>query len=103
MADYTWMKQRIRSWSYEECKAEAAKYENRIQFKNATPGAYHKSREKGWLEEFFPIPHRRKLDYDTCKQLVSHYQSIRDLHRGDRSLYKTLKEKGWLDDFFTEK
>ena len=48
------MKQHIRSWSYEACKLEACKYERRTQFKKAFPGAYHKAREKGWLDDFFP-------------------------------------------------
>ena len=94
------MKQHIRSWSYEACKLEASRHDSKVQFKNAMPGAYKKAREKGWIDEFFPVSIRRRLDYDTCKQLASHYQSIRDLHRSDRSLYKTLKKKGWLDDFF---
>lgn len=42
------------SWSYETCKAEAAKYKRRSYFKASAPGAYKKSRTNGWLDEFFP-------------------------------------------------
>jgi hypothetical protein len=48
------MIQHLHSWSYEACKCEANKYEKRGQFKRAMPGAYKKSREKGWLDDFFP-------------------------------------------------
>ena len=42
------------SWTYETCKAEAAKYEKRSHFKAGAPGAYKKSRTNGWLDEYFP-------------------------------------------------
>ena len=47
------------SWTYETCKAEAAKYEKRSQFKAGAPGAYTKSKKNGWLDEFFPKNSRK--------------------------------------------
>ena len=52
--DYTWFKPLTNFWTYEACKAEAAKYEKRGKFKKGCIGAYRKSRINGWLDEFFP-------------------------------------------------
>lgn len=57
LKDYTWFKDYSKPhgyWTYDACKAEAAKYEKRNQFKEAQPGAYTKSRINGWLDDFFP-------------------------------------------------
>ena len=55
--DYTWFvifSKPSGYWNFEKCKAEASKYETRMQFKKGMPGAYNKSRQNGWLDEFFP-------------------------------------------------
>ena len=57
LKDYTWFKDYSKPhgyWTYDACKAEAAKYEKRNQFKEAQPGAYTKSRINGLLDDFFP-------------------------------------------------
>lgn len=41
-------------WTYEKCKQEASKYRNRSEFKLLSAYACRKSREAGWLDEFFP-------------------------------------------------
>jgi len=46
--------ERLRLWTREKCFIEAKKYFNRGDFKKGQPGAYTKSRVKGWLDEFLP-------------------------------------------------
>lgn len=41
-------------WTYELCKAEAAKYTTRGKFSIESNGAYMKAAKMGWLDEFFP-------------------------------------------------
>ena len=37
-------------WSFENCKNEALKYNNRTNFQKSNPGAYHSARKNKWLE-----------------------------------------------------
>jgi hypothetical protein len=41
-------------WTKERCKEEAKKYNTRNEFRKGSSGAYQKSIDKGWLDEFFP-------------------------------------------------
>ena len=41
-------------WTYEKCKLEASKYRSRSEFKLRNAYACRRSREAGWLDEFFP-------------------------------------------------
>ena len=56
-SEYTWFKKLTKSWDYETCKAEAVKYNNRMQFRAGASGAYTKSRINGWLDDFYPKKH----------------------------------------------
>jgi hypothetical protein len=38
-------------WTYENCKEEALKYNNRTVFQKSKPGAYHSARKHNWLNE----------------------------------------------------
>ena len=58
---YTWLKSKVTPhshWTHENCAAEAAKYESRIEFRACSPGAYTVSNENRWLDEFFPAKKR---------------------------------------------
>ena len=41
-------------WTYDTCKKEALKYNNRIDFQKGSSRAYELSRINKWLDEFFP-------------------------------------------------
>ena len=78
------------------------KYPNRNEFGKHSHGAYKRSLQEGWLDDFYPNPLRRLLDYETCKRLASQYSTPFELLKADRSLHGTIKKKGWMKDFFPE-
>jgi hypothetical protein len=41
-------------WTYDNCKEESLKYENRSQFKKLSNGAFDSSKRNNWLDDFYP-------------------------------------------------
>ena len=105
LESYDWLayNKLLKEWDYESCKKEAMKYPNRNEFGKRSHGAYKRSLQEGWLDDFYPNPLRRFLDYETCKRLASQYSTPLELLKADKSLHGTIKKKGWMKDFFPEK
>lgn len=86
----------IGKWTYEACKAEAAKYSRRIDFQH-NKGAYTASLKNGWLDDWF---YKKRWTYEDCQEEAKKYSSRDKFRIGNPSAYYASVKRGWLDDWF---
>jgi len=91
----------INYWTYENCKVEALKYHNRVDFRIKSSGAYYSSRKNGWLEEICShIINKKKTSnywtYDKCKEEALKYKTTNEFKLNSVGAYGSSKRNGWM-------
>ena len=106
--DYTWfveIKKPNGYWTYEHCYKEAKKYKTRGEFQKNCKGAYNRSRQNGWINDYtwfvdgneIASKERIKWTYDTCMNDAKKYKKIRDFAKGNSRAYEVARQHGWID------
>ena len=87
-------------------KAEAAKFENRVDYCKGSSASYQWSRKNDWLDEFFPES-VMKIFRGTSKEVnrveAAKYETSSEYHKGSSGSAKWSGEKRWMNDFFPAK
>ena len=93
-------------WTYEKCKEEALKYDNKTEFQNMSGSAYNSVRKNGWFDD---VCNHMKIkqakagywnNYELCKNESYKYKNRSSFEHGNFSAYKYSKENGWLNEFY---
>ncbi len=88
---------------YDYCKKISLNYKTRRELFLGNESAYLKSRENGWLVEFFLENKYRPYGFwnrENCIIECKKYSSRYELRANDKSLYTILIKNNWLDEFF---
>jgi predicted GIY-YIG superfamily endonuclease len=83
-------------WTYEKCKEEALKYNNKSEFRKKCISALSAIRRNKWFELFNNmqcIKPKGYWTYDRCKEEAIKYSNLSDLF--GTSLYKIIKQNKW--------
>lgn len=114
MGEFAWLKDgrgcakpHPTKWSYEACREEAKKYETRSDFMRGNESAYHKAREKGWIEDYnwFVDGNRRnaqrntKWTYEACLELAKQCRGVSELIKKGYGAYDAARKHGWLKKY----
>ena len=90
-------------WTEEVCREEALKYTSRKDFRRMCKGAYDKSKEMGWLDDYTWLS-RQKLqsewNYESCKIEAKKYGNKFEFQKKSYGAYKRSLQEGWLEDFY---
>lgn len=95
--------------TYDFCKAEAKKYNERLRFFEGNASAYTKAHQNGWLDDIckhmLPVSVTRsrgkvKWTYETCKAEAKKYNTRNNFQLGNQRAYKVSCQNKWMDDFF---
>ena len=98
--------------TYDFCKAEAKKYNERKKFFDGNSSVYIKAQQNGWLDDIckhmLPVSVTRsrgkvKWIYETCKVEATKYNTRNNFQLGSQPAYKVSRVNKWLDDFFPKK
>ena len=88
-------------WTFEACKAEAAKYKHRKDFDNACTSAYQRAQANGWLDEICAHMDRKGAPW-TVKQNVldaaKAFKSRSDFAKVEGRAYAQAIANGWLEE-----
>lgn len=90
-------------WTYENCKEEALKYENRNDFKLKSNGAYASSRRNGWLDGVCShiinnINPRNFWTYERCKEEALKYETRSEFQHKCGSGYVRARVNNYLNN-----
>lgn len=95
-------------WTFEMCKVEADKYNDRCEFQYNSGSAYVRARVNGWLDEICshmnkpsskPISEYTK---DECNVEAKKYKTRKEFYSNSWSYYEASKRSGWLDEICNE-
>lgn len=90
----------IQKWTYDECKKEAAKYENRNKMKLANQSAYQVCLRKGYLNDFFGKSKKKPKGwwdvFEHCQEEASKYKNAKELSVKCGAAYQHAKKNGWI-------
>ena len=88
-------------WTFEACRAEAAKHQHRKDFDNACTSAYQRARQNGWLDEICAHMDRKGAPW-TIKQNVldvaKTFQTRKVFAREAGAAYRQAISNGWLEE-----
>jgi hypothetical protein len=90
-------------WSYDKCKEEALKYNNRTEFNKNSHYCYIISYKNGWLDEIcfhmdFIRYSRNYWSYDKCKEEALKYNTRNKFFNAHNNAYNSALKNGWLDE-----
>jgi hypothetical protein len=88
-------------WSYEMCKSESLKYNNRNEFKKKCSSAYNIIMKYKWLELIEPLLTTKPNGYWTkemCKKEALKYNSRTNFRNNSVSAYTISRKNLWLDE-----
>ena len=90
-------------WTYERCKEEALKYNNKSLFQKECVQAYYKSLKNNWLGDIcshMKNPQKPKgyWTYERCKEEALKYKNRYDFNRNSMGAYNRAIKSKWLDD-----
>lgn len=89
-------------WTKENCKAEAAKYNNKSDFRRLSSSAYVATKRNGWMKELclHMVSLKKHPDgtitKEYCKKLASKYDTKSEFQKNNQSVYNKALKKGWL-------
>lgn len=88
-------------WTYKACYDEALKYTSRGDFKKGCVGAYDKSRNMGWIDEYtwFAPVSNKKYTYDEVKAIADGCSTLAEFTKNHVGAYEAALKNGWLKDF----
>ena len=105
LKDYSWFAVLKREWDKETCLKEAQKYKTRGDFCKGCFGAYNKSLNEGWIDEFTWLRSRQTRpvgywdNYEHCYEEAKKYKNRRAFMKGCSGAYTKAWKNGWLDDY----
>lgn len=93
-----------KTFTYDECKNIAAKYNSRKVFERGDGAAYRFSKQHGWFEDICshmtrPKPINVKWTFDKCKEEAAKYDTrigFKSVCSG--SAYHAARKNGWLEE-----
>ncbi|MFB9862468.1 hypothetical protein [Rufibacter immobilis] len=88
-------------WNYETCKEAAGSCSGRGDFKSKCNRAYRLSREKGWLDDFYPKNLNKPPFYWTlerCREKALLCDTRFEFKKKFVSAYSSAQLNGWLDE-----
>jgi len=91
-------------WSKKKCFEEGKKYKTRSEFQKNASHAFHKSKEKGWLDEmtWFPTNRTHPNGYwrnkENFMEEAKKYKSKKELERNNLSAYMAGYRYGYFED-----
>lgn len=89
-------------WTYEACKAEAAKYRTKEEFKKNSVGAHNASRREGWIKDFLfdevKLPNGYWDILENCQKEALKYKNFKDMTlNGAASCYNSIRKHKWQE------
>jgi superfamily II DNA or RNA helicase len=90
-------------WTYERCKEEALKYNNRTEFIKGSSGARAAAKNNGWLDDICSHMVEGKKQngywtYESCKEEALKYNTRSEFKKGFGGAWGSAEKNGWLDD-----
>ncbi len=90
-------------WTKELVIIEALKYNNKLEFRKKSGGAYCRAEKNGYLKEVCQhmIPYSStKWSLETCEPIAKQYASREDLKKNNFAFYRVIVNRKWLTYFF---
>lgn len=88
--------------THELCKEIASQYPNAKTLERADQAVCNKSRQKGWLKEFYPDMGPRIMNETVCRESAKHFNTRTEWHEGDRAAWDYAKEHDLMDELFPD-
>lgn len=88
--------------THELCKEIASQYPNAKALERADQAVCNKSRQKGWLKEFYPDMGPRIMNETVCRESAKHFNTRTEWHEGDRAAWDYAKEHDLMDELFPD-
>ena len=87
-------------WTYNECKLDALKYNDRTSFMRKSPGAYKSASKNKWLDEICShmIIKNMKWTYDICRLEALKYKTRNEFKNKSCGAYTFSYRNGFLED-----
>jgi predicted GIY-YIG superfamily endonuclease len=87
-------------WTFERCKEEALKYDNKTNFILYSNGAYYAARKHGWLDEIcshmvFIIRPKNYWTFERCKEEALKYDTRKELLTNNNCAYNAIIRNKW--------
>lgn len=102
---FTWLKYSSRNkkgyWTYERCKEESLKYDNKSDFRLKSYNAYEAAIRNGWLYKLFP--NQKKYNYEDCYKEAKKYETKKEFRKNNLKLYQAAVRYKWIDILFPKK
>ena len=92
-------------YNYDQCLAEAKKYQYYNDFRAQSHQHYYVARKRGWIKEYTwlirePIvPYNKKWNYDTCYAEALKYKTRSAFGKDGKGAYDVARRNGWLVDY----
>lgn len=89
-----------RTWTYDNLKQEANKYDNVGDFKNKSHSAYVSAQKYGYFDELTKHMSRKTKTYNEyeIKNVASKYSNFTDFYNNEKSIYHAARKLGIIDD-----
>ena len=92
-------------WTFEDCKAEAAKYPSRVEYYRKSRRSYDAAKRNGWLSEFvFEVApktpgRKKKLTKDYVESVAKSCSTLKEFRKKSMGAYIAACKNGWLSDY----
>ncbi len=87
-------------WILEKCKASAAQYNTRGEWKKGELNAYNAARRNGWLDVC--CEHMEAVleswTLEKCREIAKKFKTRAEWHYKEHNSYKAAQKNGWLDE-----
>lgn len=105
LEDFKWLKRSDKThknyWTYERCKEEASKYNNKSEFRIKSINAYQATRKNGWLYDFFQ--NEKKCSYETCVIEAAKYKTKTEFRKNNSTAYQYSVRNNFINELFPKK
>jgi hypothetical protein len=85
-------------WTYDRCKEEALKYNNRSDFQKNNISSYSSAYNHDWLDEICSHMIILWNKKENCYKEALKYNNKTDFYKNSISAYNFSKKNGWLDE-----
>jgi predicted GIY-YIG superfamily endonuclease len=93
-------------WTFERCKEEALKYNNKTKFVTQSKGVYYSARNNGWVDQIcshmdYIIKPKGYWTFERCKEEALKYDTRKDLLSTNKNVYSAILRNKWADMLFS--
>ena len=97
------MRNKMGHWTFEKCKEEALKFNNRSEFQTNSSSAWGKCRKNNWLDDVCEhmIEFRKPKGYWTfekCKEDALKFNTRLEFKNNSQTTWLICRKNNWLDD-----